>query len=568
MGVDESSGADHRPTPPENATPRPLPETVHAGLYLVDENEKIIEVNRAAERLLGRSTADLFGEDAHELLHRGSVGQNLSRTQCSLTEAFFAGRTCRDEGWFQRGDGSLLPVSWIATPCAGPSGRSGALVLFYPSSPGESTEAGNGDEGALPLLERLALLAETTTLLTSTLDIDEALRGLIRLVVPRLVDWVIVDLITEGDEVYRRTVATHEDGDVVFRDDLRGPMPPIPQKSTMPLSRALRGAASTLTGPEAYHGPPDAGIAVAQRELFRATGMHSAGIAPIRGLREVLGALTFGCSDRPEPFSDLALLEDIARRAGLALDNARLYQRQRHVTETMQRHLLPQLSGAAGLEMYSRYVPAPQASQVGGDWYDAFPLPDGALAVVIGDVAGHDLEAAANMAQVRSMLRAYGWSYSEPPSAIVHRLDQALEHVTDVSLASLIFGRIENVLDDHQQLRWANAGHPPPLLVTHDGQTIFLEGGHGPLVGTGIPASRTDDLVHLPPQCTLLLYTDGLVESPSHSLEDGLDRLRRHAAALAHRPLQAFCDLLLSRVRPDDNEDDVVLLALRTSSRG
>ncbi|BFO18647.1 hypothetical protein SHKM778_50350 [Streptomyces sp. KM77-8] len=197
------------------------------------------------------------------------------------------------------------------------------------------------------------------------------------LVVPRLADWAVVDLITERDEVWR-AVVVHADGETPVRhEELEGPMPPIPEESPMPLSRALRGVASTLAGPQTYQGIPDSGIAVEQGRLFRATAMHSAAIAPIRSPRAVLGALTLGRAENPEPFApvDLPLIEDVARRAGLALDNARLYQRQRKVAETMQNHLLPQMPGVSGLEMNVRYLPAPDASHVGGDWYDAFPWP-------------------------------------------------------------------------------------------------------------------------------------------------------------------------------------------------
>ncbi len=252
----------------------------------------------------------------------------------------------------------------------------------------------------------------------------------------------------------------------------------------MPLSQALRGVSSTLAGPETYQRPPDSGIAVEQRRLFEATGIHSAVIAPIRSTREVLGALTLGRAETAGDFTpaDLPLLEDIARRAGLALDNARLYQRQRKVAETMQNHLLPQMPVVPGLQMTVRYLPAPDASQVGGDWYDAFTLPDAATALAIGDVVGHDLEAAAGMAQLRNMLRAYAWSQQDPPSRIVTRLDEAITPITDVGMATLIFARLTGTDDGRWELSWTNAGHLPPLLVTRDGLAHFLTDGHGILL--------------------------------------------------------------------------------------
>ncbi|WP_055490069.1 SpoIIE family protein phosphatase [Streptomyces sp. TP-A0356] len=540
-------------------------EDMKACAFVVDHDGLIVAANAGARILLGRSAAELVGQDAHDLLHRDSQGHPLPRTRCDMREALLTEVTRHgDAGCFACGDGTLLHLSWLITPYAVGAGVTGALVLFYER---EQAPRPNTDSISRPPteLERLALLAETTTQLTSTLDVEEALRRLAALTVPLLADWAVFDLLTERDEVRRALVMSHKDGVLVERHDLKGPMPPVPEESPMPLSRALRGAASAVAGPSTYQGPPDSGIAVEQRRLFAETGMHSAAIAPIRGLRDVLGALTLGRSQRRDVFTaaDLALLEDLTRRAGLALDNARLYQRQRKVAETMQRHLLPQLPMVPGLEMTARYVPAPHASYVGGDWYDAFPLTDGAHALAIGDVVGHDLDAAAGMAQIRNMLRAFAWSQPESPSAIVTRLDDAVMHIAEVPMATMILARISVGDEGLWQLHWTNAGHPPPLLVAHDGQTRYLNDAHGILLGTGVTRPRPDAVTVLPPKATLLLYTDGLVESPHHSIDHGLHRLRRHAASLAHRPLESFSDALLEQVRPHDNDDDVAILAVR-----
>ncbi|GAA3494768.1 SpoIIE family protein phosphatase [Streptomyces prasinosporus] len=568
-GRDFADGIDERHPPAVSPALSALLEPIGTGAYVVDEGGCILAANAHAERLLARPARDLLGHDAHDLLHRSRYGAPLPRTQCGMRQAYMARRTVQsDDEWFERGDGSLVPVSWLITPCHVEGAGETTLVLFH--FPGDPEVAGSGTNrlhGPLPELDRLALLAETTTQLTSTLDVEQALRRLVGLVVPQLADWAIVDLITERDEV-RRTVVVHaENGVLVYREDLQGPMPPVPQNSMMPLSRALRGVSSALAGPETYQGTPDSGIAVEQQRLFEETGIHSAAIAPIRGLREVLGALTLGRAQRPDPLTtaDLPLLEDITRRAGLALDNARLYQRQRKVAETMQRHLLPQLPHVPGLQMTARYLAAPDASQVGGDWYDAFTLPDGATALAIGDVVGHDLDAAAGMAQIRNMLRAYAWSQQEPPSRIVERLDQAVLRITEVTMATMLFARM-TVEGDRWRLWWTNAGHPPPLLVASDGRARYLTEGHGILLGAGSHGPRPDASAELPPGATLVLYTDGLIETPGRSLDEGLGLLRQHAASLAHRPLESFTDLLLERARPSGNDDDVALLALRVPS--
>ncbi|MEV6785754.1 SpoIIE family protein phosphatase [Streptomyces sp. NPDC051098] len=553
-------------------------EKLRTSAVMIDDDGLVVATNSAAQSLLGRKASELLGQDFHDLLHRDRYGHPVPRTRCRIRKALLTGDTRHgDADWFACGDGTLVELSWLVTPYAsgaGVTGASGALVMLYEP---EQPEIDPGDaEHSAPLteLDRLALLAETTTQLTSTLDVDVALHRLAALTVPRLADWAVFDLLTERDEVRRVLVMEHRDGVLAGRDDLQGPMPPVPAESLMPLSRALRGAASSIAGPSTYQGPPDSGIAVEQQRLFNVTGMHSAAIAPIRGLRDVLGALTLGRSRRPEAFvpGDLPLLEDLTRRAGLALDNARLYQRQRKVAETMQRHLLPQVPVVPGLEMTARYVPAPDASSVGGDWYDAFPLsaPAHALsapahALAIGDVVGHDLEAAAGMAQVRNMLRAFAWSNPDAaPSAVVARLDEAVLHTAEVPMATMILATLTLGEDSLWRVRWTNAGHPPPLLITHDGQTRYLEEGRGMLLGTGVTMPRLDAVTVLPPRATLLLYTDGLVESPQHVIDHGLDRLRRHAASLAHRPLSSFCDSLLDQVRPSDNDDDVAVIALRT----
>ncbi|MFJ9047887.1 SpoIIE family protein phosphatase [Streptomyces sp. NPDC102347] len=544
---------------------------LRTGAYVVDVHGSVVAVNALAEQLLDRPATQLVGADAHVLLHRNARGESMPTSRCRMRPAFLAGRPAQDDKeWFERGDGTLLPVSWNIVPCGAGPDDTLMLVLFHrretvPGLPGHE-EAG---EGTLDELERLALLAEMTTQLTSTLSVDEALSRLVSLVLPRLADWAVIDLISERDEVWRTKVVHMENGTTVVRRDLEGPMAPVPAESPMPLSRALRGVSSTIAEPQTYERSPDSGIAVEQRRLFEATGMHSAAIAPIRGLREVLGALTLGRSERADKFTaaDLSLLEDITRRAGLALDNARLYQRQRKVAETMQRYLLPQLPRITGLEMTSRYLPAPDASHVGGDWYDAFTLGDGDTALVIGDVSGHDLDAAAGMAQLRNVLRSYAWSQKEPPSRIVERVDRAVLRITDVSMATLVLGTLTTDDEGRWTLRWTNAGHPPPLLVTRDGVTEYLTDGGGMLLGTGTDRPRVDGSTALPPGSTLVLYTDGLVESPTHSIDDGLDRLRRNAAALAHRPVEAFTDELLRRARPADNDDDVALLAVRIGTR-
>ncbi|MFJ8989078.1 SpoIIE family protein phosphatase [Streptomyces sp. NPDC102279] len=536
-----------------------------AGVYAVADSGRIVWANAHALDLLILGADDVIGHDAHDLLHRDAHGRPVprksgGRRQQPARQEFRTGLN-----WYPRGDGTLLPGRWFSLPCEADEQGVVALVAFQPVEAPEPDVARPTSPRALSEGERLALLADTTAQLISNVDVHGALRRVVELMLPRLADWAVIDLIAEGDEVTRSLVVQAQDSVLRIREDLQGPMPPIPASSPMPLSKALRGAASALASPETYDGPPDTGIAVEQRKLFQATGIQTAAIAPIRGPHEVVGALTLGRTRRDEAFTtgDLALVEDIARRIGIALENARHYQRQRQIAATMQRYLLPQLPQLSGVEMTTRYLPAPDASHVGGDWYDAFTLPAGDTALVIGDVVGHDLDAAAGMAQLRNMLRAYTWSQDNPPHRTVQDLDQAMRHITDVRMATLILARLACDAAGRWILRWTSAGHPPPLLVDHDGVTRYLHEGNGLLLGTGTDRPRHDAQATLPPGSTLVFYTDGLIETRRELLDTGLERLRRNAAALSHRPLNSFTDQLLERTRPTDNDDDVALLTLR-----
>ncbi|GGX63352.1 SpoIIE family protein phosphatase [Streptomyces fructofermentans] len=553
--------------PADPGTANAALEHSSAGIYAVGRTGRIVWANQRALDLLLLKAHEVIGKDAHDLLHRDADGHTVTREACERGGTQLAHRAFRTgRNWFPRGDGTLLPGQWLSLPCEPNDRGTVALIAFHPA---EETHPGAPQAGASPRAlsegERLALLADTTAQLISNVDVHGALRRVVELMLPRLADWAVIDLITEGDEVTRSLVVQAQESALHVREDLQGPMPPVPASSPMPLSKALRGVSSALAGPETYDGPPDTGIAVEQRKLFEATGIQTAAIAPIRGPHEVVGALTLGRVRRDEAFTtgELTLVEDIARRIGIALENARHYQRQRQVAATMQRYLLPQLPRLSGVEMTTRYLPAPDASHVGGDWYDAFTLPGGDTALVIGDVAGHDLDAAAGMAQLRNMLRAYTWSRDDPPHHTVQHLDQAMRHITDVRMATLILARLAREPDGEWILRWTSAGHPPPLLVEYDGVTRYLDESKGILLGTGTLHPRTEARVTLPPGSTLVFYTDGLIESRRQLLDVGLARMRRHAAVLAHRPLNSFADQLLQHTRPADNDDDVALLTIR-----
>ncbi len=233
--------------------------------------------------------------------------------------------------------------------------------------------------------------------------------------------------------------------------------------------------------------------------------------------------------------------------------------------EVLQRSMLTDLPDVSHIQLVSRYLPARETAQVGGDWYDAFVLPDGVTALVVGDVAGHDLSAAAQMGQLRNLLRGIA-CYSNPaPHEVLTGLDSVAFHLQVADLATAVYARIEGTDGGPWQLRWANAGHPPPLLITHDGATRYLDQPAGLLLGLG-GGRHTDGIAALPALSTLLLYTDGLVESRRTPIDVGLDRLRVAAGAAAGQPLEQFCDHI-SAALAGDAADDVTLLALRIPHR-
>ena len=229
--------------------------------------------------------------------------------------------------------------------------------------------------------------------------------------------------------------------------------------------------------------------------------------------------------------------------------------------ETLQRHLLGLPPVVPAFESVARYLPAVRGTRVGGDWYDAFPAPDGGTVLVIGDVAGHDPEAAAAMAEVRGMLRAVAVDAASP-AAVLRALDRVMAHPSTPALVTAVVATLART-DAGATLCWSNAGHPPPAIVAADGSVRLLERRPERLLGVTPRVPRTDAEAHLGPGDTLLLYTDGLVERRDGTLDEGnawlVDELLRRAG----EPLDDLCDGLLAAVDSSARHDDAALLAVR-----
>lgn len=241
--------------------------------------------------------------------------------------------------------------------------------------------------------------------------------------------------------------------------------------------------------------------------------------------------------------------------------------REHQVAATLQRSLLPTLPVLPGITSAARYLVSEQDTQVGGDWYDLFALPDGALGVAIGDVMGHDVAAAAAMGQLRSVLRSYAYEGSSPAVVLDH-LDRLVQGFEMAQVATTVFGRL--VRDSGEggdaTFTFANAGHLPPLLWHRDGHVDPVEGAASPLIGVIEPGTRPrlEAALRVPTGSTLILYTDGLVETRACEFDVGIDQLRTTLAALdPQSDLDEVCDQVIRQLVAGEREDDIAILAVR-----
>jgi PAS domain S-box-containing protein len=281
--------------------------------------------------------------------------------------------------------------------------------------------------------------------------------------------------------------------------------------------------------------------------------------APLLIGDEVVGAVELGLrSARRWTADEESLLILMAFRAGVAIANARAYQRELGTVETLQRSLLPaDLPKLDSVAVAARYRPG--GAKVGGDWYDALELGDGSLGVAMGDVVGHGLGAAALMAQLRHATRAYALE-GHPPGAVLDRLDRLVRSLEGGQMATLLYLLVE---PDRSSVRLASAGHVPPLLIGPDGKGSFLDSAPDPPLGILETKNHGEVEVELEPGSTLVLYTDGLVEQRGVSIDAGLEVLRAAAEDPGEDP-EALCDRLMeAMLEMHEPRDDIALLALR-----
>ncbi|WP_073946393.1 SpoIIE family protein phosphatase [Streptomyces kebangsaanensis] len=332
-----------------------------------------------------------------------------------------------------------------------------------------------------------------------------------------------------------------------------------------PFDHAVRHGRTVLrrAGPA---GLTDTDVPPGAAEWARTAGIREVALLPVPVLGEIQAVVALYAADR-EPFGpeEISLAEEVLDRTAPAFGRLLELRRTRRVALALQESLLSDPPEVPGVDIAARYAPSAAANEVGGDWYDSFVIPDGATALIIGDVSGHDLQASVTMSKMRNMLRGIAVDRREPPGDVLRRLDRATQLLgPEEGLTTCVYARIEEAAGGGRRLCYSVAGHPPPLLVTADGRARFLKNAQDVMLGglkpDGLP--RASAAEPLEPGSTVLLYTDGLVERPAEHLDQGLERLRRHAAELARAPLSTFCDTLL-REASTVSGDDIALLAAR-----
>lgn len=405
---------------------------------------------------------------------------------------------------------------------------------------------------------RLKFLTEASVVLAGSLDYEETLRNVARLAVPHFADWCAVDLVTDDGTVKRLSVAHVDPTKVELAYELQRRYPTTPETSPA-YYQAVRTGQPVLA-PEVTDEMLQAAARDAEHlRILRELGIASVIMAPLSVREQSLGVISFAWSESARRYSDedAQLALDLARRAAVAVENARLYRRERGIAETLQRSLLrKRLPEFPGMAAAARYLPARQESEIGGDWYDALALPDGRIGLVMGDVAGRGVQAAAVMGQLQNAVRAYAME-GHPPAVILDRVTRLLDLREMATLLYLVFDPGTWIV------QYANAGHLPPLVISPDGTPALLEGGSPPLGGATDIAFR-EDTVSIIPGSTIVLYTDGLVEVRGEPLDEGLARLLRATAAASPVEPEALLDhLLATLLGAGAPADDVALLALR-----
>ncbi|MFH9131694.1 SpoIIE family protein phosphatase [Streptomyces griseoaurantiacus] len=457
-----------------------------------------------------------------------------------------------------------------------------------PAGPERRTGQAAPPHGPMPMRrdgDRLRFVGAATRRIARGIDLDEIVMGLCRATVPTFSDAILVylrDPLPVGDERptgplqlrLRRTDRIPQQRDV---ED--GILPvPAPESSGLAaltkelcevrpggaLAEVLRGVRPVFADAP---GAADALPELLGDDLPVPPGQHAI-LAPLRGRRRVIGAALF--LRRPErpafEADDLLVAAQLATHSALGIDKAVLYGREAYIADELQRTMLPEhLPRCTGVRLASRYLPAAETARVGGDWYDAIPLPGSRVALVVGDVMGHSMTSAAIMGQLRTTAQTLA-GLDLPPQEVLHHLDEQAQRLGTDRMATCLYAVYDPVA---HRITVANAGHPPPVLLHLGGRAEVLRVPAGAPIGVGGVDFEAVEL-DAPAGATLLLYTDGLVESRLRDVWTGIEQLREKLASTAQLtgidhppPLEALCDEVLDMLGPGDRDDDIALLAAR-----
>ncbi|MFD3513041.1 SpoIIE family protein phosphatase [Streptomyces sp. NPDC058657] len=532
------------------------------GFALLDTDLRYRLVNPALERINGVPAAGHLGRSPRDILPSAGVAtvesalRHVLRTGTPLVDQYVVGRTRADPDHDRAWSVSYYRIH-------GPAGR----VIGVASSVVDVTERHLAAAEAERARRRLTLIADASARIGTTLGVEQTARELAEVAVPDLADVSAVDVL--NDVLTCRTSTRHPGGEELFRalavasafpTDVTGVVDPVGEVALYGpdrlITRCVRTGRPVLV---AHCGEQDlrriARDPAAAATLAR-SGAHSYLAVPLIARDEILGALDLLRLHNPEPFGadDVLLARELAARAAIAIDNARLHQNVRTAAETLQRSLLPPAPPQRpGLRITSLYQPAQAANEVGGDWYDVIPLDGDKTALVIGDVMGNGIDAAATMGQLCTAARAYA-ALDLPPDRILGHLDRltlGLEHY----IATCLYATYD---PGTGQCRIANAGHLPPVLSRPGHQPELLDLPTGAPLGVGGVDFATTT-VPLRPGDQLLLYTDGLVETREDPIDERLATLLKTLGSTPSH-LDATCARLVDAMRSPEDPDDVALL--------
>ncbi|MEU0247679.1 SpoIIE family protein phosphatase [Streptomyces sp. NPDC006235] len=538
------------------------------GLAVLDTDLRYVSVNPALEELNGVPAEEHLGRTVREVVPRMDVdaleaaARRVLDTGEPVVDQSTIGRTPADPDQDHAWSISLYRLE-----------NAFGTVLGVALSVVDVTEQYRAGIEAEAARRRLAVIADASGRIGTTLNLDRTARELADVAVPELADIAAVDLLdavvqgrrtslgpAEGAVIRALAVQGYDSAEALEAADPPGQV--ARYASDRLITHCVRTASPVMLPEVEDEDLPRIARSPEAAALLGRAGVHSYLAVPLIARGEVLGALDLKRTRNPLPFTedDLLLARELAARAAVQIDNARWYQSARETALTLQRSLLPSHPPVTGgLEVASRYQPAGATSEVGGDWFDVIGLEGGKTALVVGDVMGSGIPAAAAMGRLRTATNTLA-SLDLDPARLLEHLDKITAGL-EQAIATCVYA----VHDPHlRQCRIANAGHLPPVRVRVGRPPELLDLPTGVPLGVGGVAFTTTT-VDLEPGDRLVFYTDGLVETRRDSLDDRLDTLLSLLDG-PDRPLEEVCDLLLRTLHEPDNFDDVALLIARATA--